>query len=284
MNKRLEKLNDYEGFVEKFKAKKTTDDCYTPPAVYEAVLGWVRERYGLTEDVPIVRPFWPGGDYEHHDYPEDSVVIDNPPFSVLAKIVRFYQERKVRFFLFAPSLTLLGYAKVGGVSLVACSASVTYENKAKVGTAFVTNLEREPKIVLSGRLNDAIKQADAFERRKERRPVRVYPPCILTSVRLKRLSSNTDSLEIPMDAVRYSRAAVGKEKRRIYGNLLFVGEDIAKEIERIEQDIPRRIRERMKEERERMEEERERMEEEGIVELTEDELAIVRSLTRHDAE
>ena len=34
---REEKFNDYEGFVEKFKPKKTTDDCYTPPAVYEAV-------------------------------------------------------------------------------------------------------------------------------------------------------------------------------------------------------------------------------------------------------
>ena len=26
-----EKFNDYEGFVEKFKPKRTTDDCYTPP-------------------------------------------------------------------------------------------------------------------------------------------------------------------------------------------------------------------------------------------------------------
>ncbi len=25
-----EKFNDYDGFVEKFKPKKTTDDCYTP--------------------------------------------------------------------------------------------------------------------------------------------------------------------------------------------------------------------------------------------------------------
>ena len=30
-------FNDYDGFVEKFKPKKTTDDCYTPPLVYEAV-------------------------------------------------------------------------------------------------------------------------------------------------------------------------------------------------------------------------------------------------------
>lgn len=27
----------YEEFVEKFKPKKTTDDCYTPPEIYETV-------------------------------------------------------------------------------------------------------------------------------------------------------------------------------------------------------------------------------------------------------
>lgn len=36
---REEIFNDYEGFVEKFKPKKTTDDCYTPPEIYEAVKG-----------------------------------------------------------------------------------------------------------------------------------------------------------------------------------------------------------------------------------------------------
>ena len=34
----------YEQFVEKFKPKRTTDDCYTPPQVYETVLKWVREN------------------------------------------------------------------------------------------------------------------------------------------------------------------------------------------------------------------------------------------------
>lgn len=28
-------FTDYDGFVEKFKPKKTTDDCYTPPAFHE---------------------------------------------------------------------------------------------------------------------------------------------------------------------------------------------------------------------------------------------------------
>ena len=37
-------FDDYEGFVEKFKPKKTTDDCYTPPEVYNEVMAWVREN------------------------------------------------------------------------------------------------------------------------------------------------------------------------------------------------------------------------------------------------
>lgn len=28
---------EYDAFVEKFTPKKTTDDCYTPPLVYDAV-------------------------------------------------------------------------------------------------------------------------------------------------------------------------------------------------------------------------------------------------------
>lgn len=31
----------YEEFVEKFKPKKTTDDCYTPPEVYKLIKDWV---------------------------------------------------------------------------------------------------------------------------------------------------------------------------------------------------------------------------------------------------
>ena len=104
MASRQEIFNDYEGFVEKFKPKKTTDDCYTPTEVYGAVLDWAARRYGF-DPACVVRPFYPGGDYEAFDYPEGCVVLDNPPFSILAKIQRFYLERGIRFFLFAPSLT-----------------------------------------------------------------------------------------------------------------------------------------------------------------------------------
>lgn len=52
--------DDYKAFVEKFKPKKTTDDCYTPENVYKAVMEWACEEYGIDPE-KIVRPFWPGG-------------------------------------------------------------------------------------------------------------------------------------------------------------------------------------------------------------------------------
>lgn len=36
----MPKSNTYEEFVDKFKPKKTTDDCYTPGTIYEIVKGW----------------------------------------------------------------------------------------------------------------------------------------------------------------------------------------------------------------------------------------------------
>lgn len=86
----------YEQFVDKFKQKKTTDDCYTPAAVMDVVNEYVEHRYNVSRET-FVRPFWPGGDYESEDY-TGKIVVDNPPFSILAKILRFYQERDVPFF------------------------------------------------------------------------------------------------------------------------------------------------------------------------------------------
>lgn len=97
-------FNDYDGFVEKFKPKKTTDDCYTPPEIMEVVNSYVENRWGIDRS-RFVRPFYPGGDYESFEYQTDSVVVDNPPFSIISKIKKFYLDRRIPFFLFCPSLT-----------------------------------------------------------------------------------------------------------------------------------------------------------------------------------
>lgn len=71
------KSKNYEDFVEKFKSKKTTDDCYTPSLVYEAISDWVANEYNLDKST-FCRPFYPGGDYENYDY-SGKIVVDNPP-------------------------------------------------------------------------------------------------------------------------------------------------------------------------------------------------------------
>lgn len=61
---KAEIYTDYEGFVSKFKdAPKTTDDCFTPQNIYEAVVDFVQRR-AETPFTRILRPFYPGGDYE----------------------------------------------------------------------------------------------------------------------------------------------------------------------------------------------------------------------------
>ena len=137
-----EKLEDYEAFVEKFKPKLTTDDCFTPPAVYDAVLKWVRDKYDLG-DAQIIRPFRPGG--------------DNPPFSILASIRRWYTERGIKYFLFAPSLTIFMRDMID--CAVCTFANIEYANGAKVCTSFVTNLDTVNTAITTPELKDTIEEA-----------------------------------------------------------------------------------------------------------------------------
>lgn len=138
MNAVQAKLTDYDGFVDKFKPKLTTDDCYTPPQIYEIIKNWAVEKYGL-QGRTILRPFKPGGDYESEEYPKGCVVIDNPPFSILKKIKDFYIANHVDFVLFAPTLTLFS-ATDNVVNYVQVNAPIRYHNGAVVNTSLVTNL------------------------------------------------------------------------------------------------------------------------------------------------
>ena len=106
---------EYAAFVEKFKPKKTTDDCYTPANVYAVVRDWAVREYNLAGR-EIVRPFWPGENFERREYPDGCVVIDNPPFSIITRIVRWFYSRRIDYFLFAPYLTNFAIG-AGGVGV-----------------------------------------------------------------------------------------------------------------------------------------------------------------------
>lgn len=177
------RFEDYDGFVEKFKPKLTTDDCYTPPAVYQVVLDFVRTLPD-TEGREIVRPFYPGGDYENYDYPEGCIVVDNPPFSIYSRIVRFYLKRGIRFFLFAPGLTAT--VKDADVTYILVNSDIVYENGAKVNTAFCTNLVKDVRLWLNPGLSAAIERAQRKERdaKAKPKPTKIEHPINLVSVAL----------------------------------------------------------------------------------------------------
>ena len=201
-----EEQEDYLAFLDKFKPKKTTDDCHTPEIVYEAVATWVSAEYGLDRR-RFVRPFWPGADYESEVYPDGCVVVDNPPFSILTRICRFYDRKGVSYFLFAPGLTTLS-GNVPNMCAVCAMCDVTYENGANVRTSFVTNLE--PDLIartapeLTEMVNTANKAQLALTRKQV--PKYVYPREILTVARLGWMSIHGVDLRIRReDAKRISR-------------------------------------------------------------------------------
>nr|DAH94458.1 MAG TPA: adenine-specific methyltransferase [Caudoviricetes sp.] len=220
----------YEEFVEKFKPKKTTDDCYTPDVIYDAVRDWAVKEYGLS-GARIIRPFWPGGDYQSEDYSGNCVVIDNPPFSILSSICTFYNDHGVRFFLFAPALTLFSTAS-GSLNYVVCNATLTYENGARVNTSFVTNLGKY-KIHCAPDLNGIIKEADTQNRSEytKKLPIYDYPDNVCTGARLNFLSSHGVELRISAADVQFCRAldAQKASKKAIFGGGFLLSEKAAAE-------------------------------------------------------
>ena len=225
----FDEAEEYQAFTEKFKAKKTTDDCYTPENVHEAVMAWVEREYGLDRK-DFLRPFWPGGDYRSADYPAGTVVVDNPPFSLRKQIVDFYMARGVRFFLYSPALTLL--TRRQDVCHIATGVSVTYENGAEVPTSFVTNLEGSI-LRTAPELYRAISLADQENRRALHKslPKYSYPDQVVTAAIAQRWCKYGIEYSVgPEDCV--SVGALDEQKKAgksIFGDGLLLSERAAAE-------------------------------------------------------
>ena len=225
-----EEDEEYQAFLEKFEAKKTTDDCYTPDNIYDVVKKWCIERYGL-KGKKIIRPFYPGGDYQKEDYSGDCVVLDNPPFSIISEICEWYTERNIPFFMFAPALTLLGIAR-GTMNYVACCVGVTYANGANVSTSFVTNIGNK-KIVASAELRELIEEANKENLRKMHKelPKYSYPDEVLTATMLGYMAAHGTSLEIEAKDVHYIRALDSQKEsgKGLFGSGFLLSEKAAAE-------------------------------------------------------
>lgn len=222
--------DNYEEFLAKFDKPKTKDDCYTPAEVYGAVLGWLRERVDLT-GCDFVRPFYPGGDYEAYPYRDTDVVVDNPPFSILSKILRFYVSRGVRFFLFGPQLTLFPKSPLP-VTAIACAAPVVYANGARVNTGFLTNLLGDVAAMSAPGLRAAIIAAQDRARKSKAMPVYRYPDEVLTPSMLDYMSTHGVEFSVSRSDVAAYIPALASQRacgKSIFGGGLLISERAAAE-------------------------------------------------------
>ena len=233
----MPKSKTYKEFIEKFKPKKTTDDCYTPPVIYEAVKDWAVKEYGL-EGKEIVRPFYPGGDYESCDYPADCVVIDNPPFSILSKICKWYIEKNIKFFLFAPRLTLFS-SDLDVTYIIDGAPSIVYENSARINTSFITNLDT-CRIRSARDLKQRIIKAQE-ELKPKGLPSYEYPNHVITSSGLEALAKRDVEFRIEKNEVHFTRVLDMQRplKKAIYGAGFLISDKKATELKGAKRTIIR---------------------------------------------
>ena len=237
---REEGNDEYNEFLDKFEAKKTTDDCYTPDKVYEAVADWVAKEYSKDKK-KFVRPFYPGGDYQNFKYPAGCVVVDNPPFSILAEILKFYDEKKIDFFLFAPNLTLFSSSSSSSSSCALCvGASVIYENGANVNTSFLTSLEDGLRVRSAPELYKVVDEANKENLRDQKKELPKYAYCdyVITSTRCDQFSKLGIDFRVPVaESVHIRQLDAQKESgKAIFGSAYLLSERMKEEKEKAERE------------------------------------------------
>ncbi len=226
-----EESQEYQEFLEKFEPKKTTDDCYTPALVYDAVADYVSKHYGLDKS-KFVRPFYPGGDYQKFNYSPDSVVVDNPPFSIESEICKFYTSKGIKFFLFSPANTTFNTTVSSGACAICVGVNIIYENKANVPTSFVTNLE-SARCRTAPDLYKSVTEANKenLKEQKKNLPKYLFPDYVVTAAMLQRYSRYSVEYSISKEeSERISELeSMKKQGKAIFGGGFIVSERAAAE-------------------------------------------------------
>lgn len=229
---------EYYNWLAKFKTKKTTDDTFTPPDVYDVVLGYVNDEIIELDGLEVVRPFYPNGDYtDLSQYPENAIVIDNPPFSLSSKIYKFYQDNNIKFFLFAPTLTVFSSMRqTHGLTAIITSCQISYANGAIIPTAFVHNLT--PTIRAKTAPNLSQKIDNIQQSNKPSLPKYQYPINVLMVNELQKLAKAGIEFEILTHESCYVSALESQKKagKSLFGGGLLIGDKKAKALKALKID------------------------------------------------
>ena len=222
-------LFEYQQFEDKFKPKKTTDDCYTPENIYEALKDWVCRRYGIDPET-VIRPFFPKYDFTRIEYPEGCTVIDNPPFSIMSRIITWYMQNGIRFFLFGNGLTAIQHVRKG-CTAICTGNNITYANGASIQTGFLTNLE-PPEIVAMScpelyKILDKINTANQKVGKKQITKL-TMPDVVITAAKLNWFSiHNTEFTVKRSESLEIDK--LDNYSKKIFGSGLLLSERAAAE-------------------------------------------------------
>lgn len=153
--------------------------------------------------------------------------------------MRFYVERNIKFFLFAPTLTSCRYGDF--CTVLPVGVDIEYENGAVICTSFVTNLEpHEIRARTSPTLYKAVDEANTANTAALRKhvPKYSYPLELVTTVAIYPYARYGIEFVVPRSAsVRVSaldsqRAA----KKAVFGCGWLVSEQVRAEREKAERE------------------------------------------------
>jgi hypothetical protein len=158
-------------------------------------------------------------------------VVDNPPFSILSKIIDFYQQRNIRFFLFAPALTAIGAVKNrNGITFVNANALIIYENGAKICTGFVTNLSPELIFSTCPSLKNKIKTIQ--ESRPKKKRARIEYSSNIFSTKVSQAVTDVEFF------IRRDETSPMKDSK-FFGGAFLISTEKAKQIEQLNLEAKR---------------------------------------------
>lgn len=165
----------------------------------------------------VIRPFYPGEDYVNHYYPDGCAVIDNPPFSILSQIVRYYEERGILYFLFSPHMTI--FSANNSATRVIAGSTITYANGAVVKTSFLTNMVGDYAAITAPDLMNGINRDKP---KRNQLPKYEYPTNVITQEKMFKYCRAELTIRIPNNlAVRISSLDSQKKLKRRYSEAHF---------------------------------------------------------------
>lgn len=149
----------------------------------------------------------------------------------MAKIVRFYEEHNIDYFLFAPHLTCIGIREAN--SHICVGVPITYANGAKVSTSFVASkgplIRSAPGLY---RILDEVNVANIKAKKAPPKPVYTYPDNVMTSSAVGLFSKY--GIEYREDIGVFVRAMDAQREvgKRIFGAGYIVPEEAARKAQK----------------------------------------------------